>query len=147
MSPLTEEQRRFESRSTQLGIPIHTAYVALKLAYTNSGYHDLSTPEPVLRHPRTQYSSPLQARRPRGYALLSPSLHSQCVVVGSSSRATGVRAFHSMWLVAKSRSQQAYNEWFLILFRRRHCIGTLTQIQLSQRFSNPFPADGQALGL
>ena len=41
---ITKEQRRFESINTQLGIPIHTAYVALKLAYANPAYHGFSYP-------------------------------------------------------------------------------------------------------
>ena len=96
-------------------------------------------PEPVLHHPRAQYSSRLQARRPRGYTLLSPSLHSQCVVVGSRRRAIGVGASRSMWLVA-SLDQKASNEWSLFFRRQQMHWDSNPSTSVPSVFSIPFPS-------
>ena len=63
---------------TQLGFPIHTAYVALKLAYANSS-HDFPNTGPRSYATR-EHSTPL------------PSGHPQCNCPGQPSSATRVHA-------------------------------------------------------
>ncbi len=104
--------------STQLRIPIHTAYVAPKLAYANSSTTIPPRLGPVLRHPEVQYTTPIRDSNPRGYMLLPPSLHSQCAVVGPNQGFLGARAFRSMWIVT-SLDQQAPIRMVPTFFRQR----------------------------
>ena len=69
----------------QLGFPYHMTYVGpgLRLTYINLP-SDPPKCELVLRYPRAQYSTSLRHSMMDSqdvYTLLSPSLHSQCMVV------------------------------------------------------------------
>ena len=53
-------------------------YVELNLAYIDLATESSYT-KPSPRHPRVQHTSNPATFQPRGYTLLPPSLHSQCV--------------------------------------------------------------------
>ena len=67
-----------EHLKSQLGIPYHMTYTELNLAYINLATESSYT-KPSPRHLRAQHTSNPATFKPRGYTLLPPSHHSQCV--------------------------------------------------------------------
>ena len=106
---------------SQLGIPYHTTYVELNLAYINlatgSSYTKLSP-----HHPRVQHTSNPATFQPWGYTLLPPSLHSQCAGIRLSIGLAEVGLPEYVTSTTKCLVQKIHNEWPL-----SDIVGNITQ--------------------
>ena len=105
----------------QLGIPYHTTYVELNLAYINLAT-GASRTKPSPRHPRPQHTLNPATFMPRGYMLLPPSLHSQCVGIRLSIGLAEVGLPEYVTSTTKCLVQKIHNEWPL-----SDIVGNITQ--------------------
>ena len=75
---ISVEHRQFELIQVPAGDSLSHDICRLNLAYINLATGSSYT-KPSPRHPRAQHTSNPAIFQPRGYTLLPPSLHSQCV--------------------------------------------------------------------
>ena len=93
-----------------LGIPYHTTYVELNLAYINLATRSSRT-KPSPRHVRAQHASNPATFKPWGYMLLLPSHHSQCVGIRLSIGLAEVGLPEYVTSTTKCLIQKIHNEW------------------------------------
>jgi hypothetical protein len=118
------------NRLYQLGIHNHTTYAGIKPIYI-SLHPDPPKRDRIQRHPSTVH---LQSNPwPRGYMLLSPSLHSQCAVGRSHDRITEILGLSKHAISYKVSTKQDYNERSLTDTVGDTTLGLLSQCKSTDR--------------